>query len=62
MIVAVILALIAAPMPDGPDVSVLSRPIGGSYQNLLTELDLPHDFDLLHYNVAVQVFVDQQMV
>jgi len=51
---SMILALLAGPMP-GPDMCVLSRPVSNPYtfpQNTV----IPHDFDVLHYDVSIEVF------
>ncbi len=53
--IALILSIVAAPMP-GPDMCALSRPISAPYSNLLEETDIPHDFDVLHYDVSIEVF------
>ncbi|MCK5116598.1 MAG: T9SS type A sorting domain-containing protein [Candidatus Aegiribacteria sp.] len=53
--IVILIALIAAPMP-GPDMSVLSRPVTGPYANLLYSTDAPHDYDVISYDVSVEVF------
>ena len=53
--IVILIALIAAPMP-GPDMSVLSRPVGGPYSHLLYSADVPHDYDVISYDVSVEVF------
>ena len=53
--IIILMALIAAPMP-GPDMSVLSRPVTGPYTNLLYSADVPHDYDVISYDVTVEVF------
>jgi len=53
--IIILIALIAAPAP-GPDMSVLSRPVTGPYTNLLYSVDEAHDFDVISYDIAIEVF------
>jgi len=55
------LLLAAAPMPQ-PDMSALARPAGALYGRLLDSTDLPHDFDVLDYDVSIQVFPGQEIL
>ena len=59
--IVILIALIAAPMP-GPDMSVLSRPIAGPYTNLLYSTDVPHDYDVIAYDVSIEVFPSLEML
>ena len=58
--IAVLLALMAAPL-HGPDMSVLSRPVAGPYTNLLYSTDMPHDYDVISYDVRIEVFPSTEM-
>ncbi len=58
--IAILIALIAAPL-HGPDMSVLSRPLAGPYSNLLYSTDVPHEYDVISYDVSIEVFPSTQM-
>lgn len=53
--IVILIALMSAPL-HGPDMSVLSRPVTGPYSNLLYSADVPHDYDVISYDVSVEVF------
>lgn len=59
--IVILIALIAAPL-HGPDMSVLSRPVTGPYTNLLYATDVPHDYDVISYDVSIEVFPTLQVL
>lgn len=56
-----ILAVLAAPMP-GPDMRALDRPLDPYGTGLLDVTDTTHDFDVIHYDVRIEVFPDQEIL
>ncbi len=60
--ITVLIALMAAAPLHGPDYSVLSRPLNGQYNNLLDSSDLSHDYDVLKYDISIEVFPSSEML
>jgi hypothetical protein len=53
--ILIILALVGAPL-HGPDMTVLSRPLAGPYTSLLDTDVVTHDYDVIGYDIGIEVF------